>query len=59
MWFRQHSNGELLNWFVNVPVYSVMNDSYDKRLLISLPKFVLWCSNVAESFFVVKSLKIN
>ena len=59
MWFRQRSNGELLNWFVNVPVYSVINDSYDKRLLISLSKFVLWCSNVAESFFVVKSLKIN
>jgi hypothetical protein len=59
VWFRQRSNGELLNWFVNVPVYSVMNDSYDKRLLISLPKFVLRCSNVAESFFVVKSLKIN
>jgi len=59
VWFRQRSNGELLNWFVNVPVYSVINDSYDKRLLISLSKFVLWCSNVAESFFVVKSLKIN
>ena len=59
MWFRQCSDGELLNCFVNVPVHSVMNDSYDKRLLILLPKLVLRCSNIAESFFVVKSLKIN
>jgi hypothetical protein len=50
---------EPLNWFVDVPVYSVVNDSYDKRLLIFLPTFVLLCSKIAESCCIMKSLKIE